>query len=411
VARAERSKMTKLDPRVGEAGPRGDGVRGDAYARVELGGDALQLDVQSKVGGLYGAAIEADLRSVLERLGVVGAQVMVADRGALPAVLRARIEAAALRAGVGAAEAPLFDAPVATAFDRRRRSRLYLPGNQPKFMTNAGLYGGDGIIFDLEDSVHPDEKDAARILVRNVLCEWSYPGTERMVRINPGELGMADLDEIVAAQPDLLLLPKVECAEEVVAVAERVASIQSSREFERPLWLMPILESAQGIEAATEIARAHESIVAITLGLEDLTADLGVPKTDAGPETLYARSRVVMAANAVGVQPIDSVYGNVGDEEGLRRWAKASRAMGFVGMGCVHPRQIPVLHECFAPSPDEIEKARRIVEAFEAARAGGEAVVSLGSRMIDPPVVKRALAIVAQADEIVESSEEGGHEE
>jgi citrate lyase subunit beta / citryl-CoA lyase len=403
--------MTKRDPRVGEAGARGDGVRGDAYARVELGGAALQLDVHSKVGGLYGAAIDADLRSVLERLGVNGAQVTVEDRGALPAVLRARIEAAALRAGAGDAEYPLSDAPAATASDRRRRSRLYLPGNQPKFMTNAGLYGGDGIIFDLEDSVHPDEKDAARILVRNVLSEWSYPGTERMVRINPGELGMEDLDEIVPAQPDLLLLPKVECAAEVAAVAERVAEVQSSRNFERPLWLMPILESARGIEAATEIASAHERVVSITLGLEDLTADLGVPKTDAGSETLYARSRVVMAANAAGVQAIDSVYGNVGDEEGLRSWAKASRAMGFVGMGCVHPRQIPVLHECFAPSPDEIERARRIVEAFEVARAAGNAVVSLGSRMIDPPVVKRALAIVAQADEIVESSEEGGHEE
>jgi citrate lyase subunit beta/citryl-CoA lyase len=162
---------------------------------------------------------------------------------------------------------------------------------------------------------------------------------------------------------------------------------------------MPILETALGIERAFDIASAHERVVALTLGLEDLTADLGVPKTDGGAESEYARSRVVMAAHAAKVQPIDSVYGNVGDEDGLRAWARRSRAMGFAGMGCVHPRQIEILHECFAPTEAEVERARAIVAAFEEAQAAGRAVVSLGSRMIDPPVVKRALAIVAQIDE------------
>ncbi len=390
--------MPRTPTALGEAGPVEGGVRGDAHVRVELSGSGLRLDLRSKVEALYGDAIEAEVRGVVERFGVGDARISVEDRGALPAVLRARVETALRRAGRSAPPSDLPSVAEGTARSRRRRSRLYLPGNQPKFMVNAGLHGGDAIIFDLEDSVHPDEKDAARILVRNVLREWSYPGTERMVRINPGNLGFEDLEEIVAALPDLLMIPKVESAEEVRSVAARVEELQAQRQIDRPLWMMPILETAAGIEAAAEIAKAHDRVVAITLGLEDLTADLGVAKTDEGVESLYARSRVVMAAHAARVQPIDSVYGNVGDEEGLRRWAAASRAMGFVGMGCVHPRQIGVLHECFAPTPEEVEKARRIVAAFEEAKAAGRAVVSLGSRMIDPPVVQRALHIMEEAD-------------
>jgi citrate lyase subunit beta/citryl-CoA lyase len=160
---------------------------------------------------------------------------------------------------------------------------------------------------------------------------------------------------------------------------------------------MPILESALGIENALAIATASERVAALTIGLEDYTADLGVVKTREGNESLYARSRLVNAARAAGVQAIDSVYGDVGDMEGLRHWGQRSRALGFEGMGCIHPRQIPVIHQAFAPSPTEIEKALRIVTAFEEARQAGRAVVSLGAKMIDPPVVQRALKLVKQA--------------
>ncbi len=165
----------------------------------------------------------------------------------------------------------------------------------------------------------------------------------------------------------------------------------------RALWLMPILESALGIERAFEIAAASGRVCALTLGLEDYTADLGVPKTVQGDESLYARMRVVNAARAAGVQAIDSVYGDVEDLDGLRDWGMRSRALGFAGMGCVHPRQIRVVHEAFAPSPGEIARARRIVAAFQQAQSQGLGVVSLGSKMIDPPVVERARKLVDQA--------------
>ncbi|MCK5797939.1 MAG: CoA ester lyase, partial [Deltaproteobacteria bacterium] len=168
----------------------------------------------------------------------------------------------------------------------------------------------------------------------------------------------------------------------------------------REIWLMPILESALGIERAFEIAQASERVVALTIGLEDYTADLGVVKTREGEETLWARSRMLNAARATACQAIDSVYGNVGDDEGLRAWAKRARALGFEGMGCVHPRQIPIIHDAFAPRPEEIARAQKIVQAFDAAQRQGLAVVSLGAKMIDPPVVNRALKIVAQAEKL-----------
>ncbi len=160
---------------------------------------------------------------------------------------------------------------------------------------------------------------------------------------------------------------------------------------------MPIVETAVGVENMYAIAHASERNAAITIGLEDYTADLGVVKTATGGESLYARMRLVNAAKAAGLQAIDSVYGDVADAEGLLRWGEASRAMGFEGMGCVHPQQIPVIHRAFAPSAAEIEKALKIASAFEEAQSRGLGVVSVGSKMIDPPVVHRALKLVERA--------------
>ncbi|MGD8699665.1 MAG: aldolase/citrate lyase family protein, partial [Gemmatimonadales bacterium] len=139
------------------------------------------------------------------------------------------------------------------------------------------------------------------------------------------------------------------------------------------------------------------SVVALTIGLEDYTADLGVIKTQEGTESGFARMRLVNAAKAARIQAIDSVYGDVGDVEGLRDWARRSRGLGFEGMGCIHPRQIEPIHEAFAPTPDEIQKALTIVAAFDEAQAKGLGVVRLGTKMIDPPVVLRAQRLVANA--------------
>ncbi len=386
----------------GEAGRRGEDVRSDLHVVVvarNAGG--VEIDLRSRVDAYYGDSIRAQVRETLGALGVAHARVEVDDQGALPFVIEARVEAAAIRAGLGkgrdARPKATLSMPAPSAKDRLRRSRLYLPGNEPKFMVNAGLHRPDGIILDLEDSVHPGEKDAARLLVRNALRCVEFGDAERMVRINQLPLGLEDLEVVVPERPDLILIPKVERAEQMRDVHLAVAEILARTGASRPLWLMPILESAEGIEHAYEIARASNRTVALTIGLEDYTADLGVAKTREGNETLFARMRIVNAARAAGLVAIDSVFGDVGDLEGLSAWAVRSRAMGFEGMGCVHPRQIAPIHDAFAPSKGEIDRALRIEAAFRDAQEKGLGVVSLGSKMIDPPVVERARRLVARA--------------
>ena len=385
----------------GEAGHSGPEVRSDLHVRIEpreRGGIAVELE--SRVKPYYGESIRRQAEEVLEALGVRHAQVHVHDEGALPFVIAARIEAAVRRAGLGEGTRVLPDRialPEPSARDRLRRSRLYVPGSEPKYFVNAALHGADAIILDLEDSVHASEKDAARLLVRNALRAVDFLQCERMVRINQLPLGLEDLDEIVPESPDLILIPKVESPSQIVEATARMAQIKADYGVTRPIWLMPILESALGIENAFAIAQASDKIVALTIGLEDYTADLGVVKTATGAESLYARQRVVNAAHAAGGQAIDSVFGDVGDMEGLRAWALNSRALGFEGMGCVHPLQIAVIHEAFAPTMTEIERARKIVAAYNEAQDKGLGVVSLGSKMIDPPVVQRAQKLMARA--------------
>lgn len=385
----------------GEAGRADSDVRSDLRVVFEpREGGGIEIDLTSRVAPYYGDNIREHARAILDQLGIRDARLIIQDEGALPFVIAARIEAAVRRAGLAEGRRALPEAvplPESSARDRLRRSRLYLPGTEPKYFINASLYEPDAIILDLEDSVHADEKDAARILVRNALRAIDFAKCERMVRINQLPLGLADLDEVVPEAPDLILLPKVETAEQVTQVAEHIMRVATAANVSRPIWLMPILESALGVENAFSIASASDRVVALTIGLEDYTADLGVPKTREGTESLFARTRLVNAAHAAHVQANDSVYGDIGDMEGLRQWAERSRALGFEGMGCVHPLQIAVVHEAFAPSQEEIERALKIVDAYESARQRGLGVVSLGSKMIDAPVVQRALKIVERA--------------
>jgi citrate lyase subunit beta/citryl-CoA lyase len=395
------STALETSPRSTQAGHHGKDIRSDVHVAFEVrDGGGVEISFESRVAPYYGKAILDQARTILDELGVKHARVSIHDEGALPFVISARIEAAVRRAGLALGKRSL---PVQNSLsapspkDRLRRSRLYLPGSEPKYYINAALHEPDAIILDLEDSVHRDEKDAARILVRNTLRAVDFGACERMVRINQLPLGLEDLAEIVSESPDLILMPKVEHPQQVAEVDRMIGELKSRSGIIRPIWIMPILESALGIENAFPIAVASENVAALTIGLEDYTADLGVARTSEGTESQYARSRVVNAARAAGVQASDSVFSDVADIDGLRHWGEASRALGFEGMGCIHPGQIRIVHEAFAPAPAEIEKAQKILAAFEDAQQRGLAVVSLGSKMIDPPVVQRALKLIERA--------------
>ncbi len=364
---------------------------------LDTGG--IELHLTSTVQALFGKLIIQTVRGALASLGVVNARVVVSDKGALDWVIRARLEGAARMAcGVSSWEMPV-PGRVEKVRDRLRRTRLYLPGNNPDLMLNASLFGADCLILDLEDSVAPPDKYAARLLVKHALATLDFGASERIVRINPMStpFGAADLEEIVPAAPDTLLIPKCETARDVVAVEEVVAALEKKFGIQQPLLFMPLIESAKGVMHALEVATASPRTIALCFGAEDFTADLGVERTVDGREHFVARSLIVLAAKAAGIQAIDTVFSDVQDMDGLVASAREAMAMGFDGKGVIHPAQIKPIHAAFSPTPEQIEKAKLIVQALQDAKAKGSGVVALGTKMVDAPVVARAQKTLARA--------------
>lgn len=392
----------KNTERIAQAGNLGQKVRSDCHITLQLtdmGG--IELDIESKVKSLYGNSIKELCLKMLSFYEITNAKLSMIDKGALDFVIMARLEHA-IKQLINTTKDFLPDIiaenkSISTK-EQFRFSRLYLPGNTPSMMLNAGIHKPNGIILDLEDAVAPDKKDEASLLVRNALRSVNFYGAERMVRINQLPKGLDDLKFVVPHHVNLILIPKCESASEINQVEEEVVKLMEGNEY--PIFYMPIIESALGVENAFEIASASNNIAALAIGLEDFTADLGVQRTREGHESLYARTRIVNACKAAKVQAIDSVFSDVSDEEGLARNVQQSKSLGFEGMGCIHPRQIKTIHKNFAPTDLEIEKALKITKAFDEAKEKGLGVVSIGTKMIDAPVVKRAERIIYLANKL-----------
>lgn len=374
----------------------------DCWIHLEIkksGG--IKIELKSKVESMYGKAIRDTSEEMLKFFRIQNALLHIEDSGSLPFVLTARIEAVVKKCIPQIKEEFLTPIIPQNLYqvnrERLRRSRLYIPGDQPRLIINAGLYKPDGIILDLEDAVAPPEKESARFIVRNALREVDFSGTERMVRINQSQMGIKDLDFIIPHGVHTVLIPKCEDAEAVKKINVHIQNLRAQHKIKNEIFLMPIIESALGAINAYKIALASPNIVALTIGLEDFTADIGAERTLEGKESFLARLQVVLAARAVGIQPIDSVFSDVSDEEGLMNSILEAKSLGFEGKGCIHPGQIRIVNEGFAPSKNEIERAKKISLALEEAQKKGSGVVSLGTKMIDPPVVKRAERILKLA--------------
>ena len=353
----------------------------------------LEICIESDVQTLYGDAIKAKAAEVCRFFAIESGRLFIRDRSALDFVLTARIEACIRQCLKTDKEYLLPMIPenrYPSSPKRLRLSRLYLPGNTPKMMINAGLHRPHGIILDLEDSVSIDKKEEARLLVRNALCRVDFYGAERMVRINQLPMGLADLVQVIPHGLHVILIPKCESGEAIEAVNSEIEAVKAERRLDREIFLMPIIENSKGVINAADIAAAGTNIIALTIGLEDYTADLGVQRTQDGSESFYARSHLVNVCKAHGLQAIDSVFSDIADLNALKENVCRSKALGFEGMGCIHPRQIKTVHEGYAPDAAEIERAQKIILAFESARQKGLGVVSLGTKMIDKPVVERA---------------------
>ena len=390
-----------MNKSIASAGNKGEKDRSDCFITLRLSDvGGIQLELKSKVQVLYGASILALCQEMLKFFQIENAIVEIEDKGALPFVIMARIEAAIkqlIKSDLEFLPEMLSENLYSSDFKQPRISRLYLPGNTPGLMLNAGIHTPNGIILDLEDAVGISKKSEACFLVRNALRSVNFLGAERMVRINQIPAGLEDLEFIIPNNVNLILVPKCENGNQISQVNDRINTIQKRIGISNPVWLMPIIESAMGVMKALEIAQSADNIVAMAIGLEDYTADIGVVRTFEGSESLFARCQVINACKAVGIQAIDSVFSDIGDMEALKENVIRSKALGFDGMGCIHPRQIKVIYDNYAPTDQEIENAKIIMVAFVEASQNGYGVVSVGNKMIDAPVVSRAQQTINRA--------------
>lgn len=284
-----------------------------------------------------------------------------------------------------------------------RRSMLFIPGNTPNLLINGNCLGADAVIFDLEDAVSPAEKDSARILVRNTMKYLDFRGIEIIVRINSSDTDYwkKDLDEIMQCRPDLIMLPKSATADDILTVSSYMSETEKKYALaDNTVKLMPLIETAMGVENAYSVASACERVAAIFLGAEDLTADLRCRRTKEGKEIEYARSRLVSAARAAGVDVYDTPFTDVNDDEGIYLDAEHARSLGFTGKASISPRHVHVINEVFSPSQKDIDYAYEVMDAIRQAKEQGRGAIALHGKMIDAPIVARARQTIAMAEEM-----------
>lgn len=279
------------------------------------------------------------------------------------------------------------------------RSMLFLPGNTPNMLINAPYLGADAVIFDLEDAVSPDEKDSARILVRNTIGSIDLAEKSIVVRVNPvdTEYFSDDIKTIVPCKPDYILLPKVNSADDIKKADGLISSFEDE---EGSVGIIALIETALGVENAFSVACASQRIKALLLGAEDLTSDLRCVRTKEGREIEYARCRLVVAARAAGIEIYDTPFTDVNDDEGIYEDAKTAKALGFTGKASISPRHVDAINEVFTPSLEEIEYAYEVLSAIELAKKQGKGAIALRGKMIDAPIVLRAKRVVETAQQL-----------
>lgn len=375
------------------AGFCGAEIRGDC--RVTAFADKNPtIQVRSRVQSLYGEAIRTQADAVRIACGAQGMSLIIEDEGALPFTIAARIETAIKRAdpAITGSWLPTAKHREQGAADRPRRTRLYLPGNTPKFFINAGLYGSDAVILDLEDSVAPQEKDAARILVRNALRCIDFKGAERMVRVNSGDEVAKDVEAVVGHGVEAIILPKAESARQV----HELDQLAGER-----VWIIPLIETAKGITQSAEIASASPRVVALSVGLEDYLADIGAKGSDGGEESAYALAQIVTAARAAGVPPLGPMFAGFDDKAGLDQQVHRLTGLGFEGFSCIHPMQVPLVHQAMMPTDDEVESAKQLLTIYRQALKDGKGAVAVAGKMVDAPVAARAERTLRRAGSVI----------
>ena len=285
----------------------------------------------------------------------------------------------------------------------RIRNPIFVPGNRRSMLEKATGFATDAVVADLEDSVPMTEKAAARDLVADMVPALAKAGQRVMVRVNSLDTGLAEDDIAAVVHPDVFAVSvgKITSPADIsdysrlLDAAEKSAGL-SVGQTRLVLWI----ETAAGVQHAYDIACASERIAAITFGAEDYTRDVGIRRTSSGEEVRIPRSLVALAAHGAGVTPLDTPYVNFRDSDGLESDIAEAAQLGFKGKFAIHPAQLGPIRRLFGPQPDEIEYARRVMAAWDAASAEGRGSLDLDGAMVDVPVVERARNTLAEAAEL-----------
>ena len=296
--------------------------------------------------------------------------------------------------------------------ERLRRTMMFVPGNNPAMVKDAGIYGADSIMFDLEDAVSMAEKDAARDLVYEALQTQDYGDAELVVRVNGQDTPYYanDVRAMVKAGIDVVRLPKAEDAEMVKKLdADITAAEKEFGREEGSTMLMAAIESAKGVITAYQIASASERMMGIALSAEDYTTDMKTHRYPDGAELEFARNMVLHAARAAGVAAFDTVFTNMNDTEGFYRETEYIHQLGFDGKSLVNPRQIPMVNKVYEPTKKEIENAKNVENAIKEAKLKGSGVISMNGQMVDRPVVLRSERVMRLAKASNMIDEEGNY--
>ena len=281
-----------------------------------------------------------------------------------------------------------------------RRSMLFVPGANAAMISNTFIYKPDSIMFDLEDSVALAEKDTARMLVAHALQHPLYRELETVVRVNPlaSEFGLLDLNAVVRAGTDIVRLPKTDSAQDIIDMDVAITEIEKAcGRAVGSTQLLAAIESAQGILAVNDIAKASPRLMGIALGAEDYVRNMKTERSPEGIELLFARSSILHAARANGLMAFDTVYSDARNEEGFLREASLIKQLGFDGKSLINPNQITLIHNLFAPTQKEVDHATRVIAAAEEAERNGSGVVSLNGKMVDTPIIERAKLVLQRA--------------
>lgn len=281
-----------------------------------------------------------------------------------------------------------------------RRALLFSPGDNEKKLAKAANIKVDSIIIDLEDAVAPAKKVEARSIVVEALSKLDFGRSERLIRINSNnsDTQYRDIWETAAAQPDGYVVPKAEESQEIDHISQVLTEIEYEQKQEIGTYkIMPLIETAKGLVNLHSIAQANDRIDAIILGAEDLATDIGAYRSRDNLEILYARSAIVIAAAAYGIQAIDTVHTRLNELDDLKTDSNLARQLGFDGKLAIHPNQVDIIQKTFTPSPSEIKYAQLIMSSFSENELLDIGVFELNGRMIDMPIVEAAKRTLAKA--------------